>query len=238
MGRSALPTTLAICCRLPSDGTGTRTDACLQVARRVAVPVTWITTVEQLPELLAQGADAVPSQRLAVEISDQQSQAAFRRQVTRAVSAAPGLETVALRGPLSQEQRRVLVDNGVRIVCRDRLDDGAHGSRRPAPPGWPCRSTLWGLWEVLVAGDGIPPGIITRLLPWVRSRAASGGLIVADVGRGRAADSAAIEGPLAQWQAWAGRASATFVHLADVPGLIAGGGRLPVAGSVLRQAAA
>jgi hypothetical protein len=135
----------------------------------------------------------------------------------------------------------MLVDCGIRVVCRDRFDDTTRGSRRPAPHGWSCRSTLWGLWEVTQT-TATPPGLVSRLLPWgSQPGLAPGSLAVLDMGgQGPVADAAAIRGRMEQWRSWAERRSdpgqVAFASLSELPALIAGAGRLPVAGSVLKAA--
>ena len=238
MGRSGLPTTLAICCRLPADMPRPLVEACRQAAVRAAVPVTWITAVERLALVAGHGPEASASRHVALEMPEQSSVSGVRRLLADAGAAVPGLEAVVLHGDVSQEQRRLLVEGGVRIACRSRLDDTSRGSRRPAPPGWPCRSTLWGLWEVVMT-QATPPGMVSRLLPW-GSRPAQGGLVVVDVGGGT---PDAVAGRLEQWRAWAGAGRpgdaprAVCVHLADLADLITGGGRHALGGSVLRAAA-
>lgn len=240
MGRSGLPTTLIICCPLPSGMPQATAEACLEFGRRAAIPVTWIAAFDRLPLVVGQDRTAAPL-RVALEIPANQSRQALRQLLTRAVAEVPGLDAAAIRGPLPAEHRRVLVDNGIRVVCRDRFDETARGSRRPAPHGWPCRSTLWGLWEVTQA-TATPPGLVSRLLPWgSQPGPRAGSLAVLDMaGQGPVADAAAIRGRIDQWRSWAERRNASeqvvFATLSDLPALIAGAGHLPMGGSVLKAA--
>jgi hypothetical protein len=239
MGRSGLPTTLVICCPLPSGMPHATAEACLAFERRAAIPVTWIATIDRLPLVVGQGSATAP--HVAVEIPANQSRQELRQLLARAAADVPGLDAAAIRGPLPAEHRRVLVDSGIRVVCRDRFDDAARGSRRPAPHGWPCRSTLWGLWEVTQA-TATPPGFVSRLLPWgSQPGPRAGSLAVLDMaGQGMVADAAAIRGRVEQWRSWAERRNAAepvvFATLSDLPALIAGAGHLPVGGSVLKAA--
>jgi hypothetical protein len=59
-------------------------------------------------------------------------------------------------------------------------------------------------------------------------------------GQGPVSDAASIRGRMEQWRSWAERRNASeqvvFATLSDLPALIAGAGRLPVGGSVLKAA--
>lgn len=242
MGQSGLPTTLVICCPLPADMPRSTMEACLASASRSPLPVTWIAGLDQLPLVAEHAATVCPSQHVALEIPANQSRQELRQLLARATAEAQGLDAAAIRGPLPAEHRRVLVDNGIRVVCRDRFDDITRGSRRPAPQGWPCRSTLWGLWEVTQT-TATPPGLVSRLLPWgSQPGPRPGSLSVLDIGGpGQvASDATTIRGRIEQWRSWAERRQASgqvvFEALSDLPALIAGGGRLPVGGSVLKAA--
>jgi hypothetical protein len=233
MGRSGLPTTLVICCPLPAGMPQATAEACVDFGRRASMPVTWIASVDRLP--LAAG------ENVALEIPANQSRQELRQLLARAAGETPGLDAAVIRGPLPAENRRLLVDHGIRVVCRDGFDEIARGSRRPAPHGWPCRSTLWGLWEVTWAA-ATPPGFVSRLLPWGSQPGPQpGGLAVIDVGgTGPVTDVATIRGRIEQWRSWAERRSppgqVTPAGLSDLPALIAGAGRLAEGGSVLKAA--
>ena len=241
MGRSGLPTTLVICSPLPKGMPTDTIEGGRDFGRLTTVPVTWVVSLDQLPIVVRHRDSAAAPAGVAVEIPGTPSRQELRLLLARAAAAAPGLDAAVIRGPLPADHRRVLVDGGIRVVCRDRFDDAPRGSRRPAPSGWPCRSTLWGLWEVTLA-RATPPGIVGRLLPWgAGSGPLPGSLAVLDTaGQGPSPDATAIRGRVAQWQAWAerrrGPAQPAFATLSDLPGLIAGAGRLPVGGSILKAA--
>ena len=240
MGRSGLPTTLVICCPLPSGVPQATAEACLESGRRAALPVTWIAAIDRLPLIVGERRTVTPPP-VALEIPASQSRQELRQLLARAAAYAPGLDAAVTRGSLPAEHRRVLVDSGIRVVCRDQLDDTPRGSRRPAPHGWPCRSTMWGLWEVTQT-PATPSGLVSRLLPWGSpSGPRSGSLAVVDIGgQGPVADAASIRGRMEQWRSWAERRKAAgevvFATLSELPALIAGAGRLPVGGSVLKAA--
>ena len=161
--------------------------------------------------------------------------------LARAAAEATGIDAAVIRGPLPAEHRRVLIDGGIRVACRDRFEDVSRGSRRPAPHGWPCRSTQWGLWEVTLAGP-TPPGIVGRLLPWAGGgMLPAGSLAVVDTSAaGSPPTAATVRGRVEQWKAWAerqrGKQPPVFATLSDLPGLIAGVGQAPVGGSILKAA--
>ena len=240
MGRSGLPTTLVICCPLPSGMPQATAEACLESGRRAALPVTWIAAIDRLPLIVGERRTVAPP-HVALEIPPSQSRQELRQLLAQAAADAPGLDAAVIRGSLPADHRRVLVDSGIRVVCRDQLDDTPRGSRRPAPHGWPCRSTLWGLWEVTQT-PATPPGLVSRLLPWGSpSGPRSGSLAVVDIGGlGPVADAASIRGRMEQWRSWAERQRTTgevvFATLSELPALIAGAGRLPVGGSILKAA--
>jgi hypothetical protein len=241
MGRSGLPTTLVICCQLPQGMPNSTAEACLDFGRRSAVPVTWLATIDRLPLVAGQRGTTPSLLDVALEIPAHQPRQELRQLLARAAEEVPGLDAAVIRGPLPAEHRQVLIDSGIRVVCRDRFDDTNRGSRRPAPHGWPCRSTLWGLWEVTQSGTVTPPGMVNRLIPWGSpSGPAPGSLTLIDIGGQGHAGADVIRSRIEQWHAWAQRRSThwqtVFASLSDLPTLIAGAARLPEGGSVLKAA--
>jgi len=242
MGRSGLPSTLIICCPLPMGMPQSTAETCLAFGSRTEMPVTWIAPLDRLKHVAGRSAATGRSPNVALEIPATASRQELRQLLTRAAAESSGLDAAAIRGPLPAEYRRMLVDCGIKVVCRDRFDDTTRGSRRPAPRGWPCRSTLWGLWEV-TRNTATPPGLVSRLVPWgCQPGAVAGGLTVLDVGgQEPVTDAAPILGRIERWRSWAERRNNTagqvaFASLSDLPALIAGAGRLPVGGSVLKAA--
>jgi hypothetical protein len=220
----------------------TSAESCLEeVGRRAGVPLTWVATIDSLPLAVRhRGAAATPS-GVALDIPGTPTRQELRQIIARAAAEAPGLDAVVIRGPLPADHRRVLVDGGIRVACRDRFDDVSRGARRPAPAGWPCRSSLWGLWEVTMA-RATPPGIVDHLLPWRAGTTSwSGSLSVIDAtGAGPAPDAATIRCRIESWKTWAARrrgpGQPVFATLSDLPSLIAGAGRLAMGGSILKAA--
>jgi len=241
MGRSELPTTLVICCQLPTGMSNSTAETLLEFGHRSAVPVTWVAAIDRLPLLVGQRGTTSSLTDVALEIPAEQSRQELRRLLTRTVAEVPGIDAAAIRGPLPAEHRQVLIDSGIRVVCCDRFDDTNRGSRRPAPHGWPCRSTLWGLWEVTPSGMASPPGMMGRLLPWSSLPGPGpGSLTLLDIGGQGTTGADVIRGRIEQWHAWAERrpphGRAVFASLSDLPTLIAGAARLTEGGSVLKAA--
>lgn len=233
MVRSGLPTTLVICCPLAGGMAPADVETCLDFGRRSGLPVTWVVPQDRLASVADRLAGTAAAAGVALDVPDGLSRQALRALVAERAGA---VDAVWIRGPLPPEHRGVLVDAGIRLACRDRFDD-ARASRRPAPAGWACRTTVWGLWEA-VRTDGPPPG----LLPWRRRPGqVPGSLAVVDVaGPGVVPEPAVLRGRIERWRSWAaGRLAAgrvRFATLSDIPDLCAGGGRGSAGGSVLRAA--
>lgn len=234
-GGSRPPTTFVTCCSLSADMQPMRVESCFRHAAGTGATVTWVAAIEWLPRVVEHVAAGDGPAGVALEVPAESlvSQAALRDLLVRAAAAAPGLDAAVCRGTVSSGQRRLLVDHGIRVVGRQRFEDATRGSRRPAPAGWPCRSELWGLWEVVMSTDD-PPGMMGRLLPWGAAQGpGAGGLTVLDLsGEG-------VEGRMARWQSWMDRqggAGAVAATLSALPVLIAGAARAPVGGSILRAA--
>ena len=241
MGRSGLPTTLVICCRIPHGVPNSTAETLLEVGRSSAVPVTWVTTIDRLAVLVGQRGTMPSLRDIALEIPADRSRQELRHLLTRAAEEVPGLDAAAIRGPLPADHRQLLIDSGIRVVCCDRFDDTSRGSRRPAPHGWPCRSTLWGLWEVTPSGMATPPGLVSRLLPWSSLPGPTpGSLTLVDIAGQGSVSSELLRSRIEQWRGWAASHNtpgrAVFASLSDLPTLIAGAARLSEGGSVLKAA--
>ena len=238
MGRSALPTTLVFCCPLPSSLSDVQTVACLDAAARAEAPITWATGIERLPLLLGRRDHSGSEPQVAIDVPPAalESRQSLRHLLAAARAESSAIDTAVVRGPLPQDCRKTLVDGGIGVVLRDGFETVSRGARRPAPSGWPCRSILWGLWEV-TAVDGGPPGMLGRLVPWAATdRLRQGGLAVVDLA-GASPTPASIRSRLDRWKAW-GRwqGAVECATLAAVPDLITGAARRPLSGSVLKAA--
>ena len=221
MSRATIPTTVVIVASRPS---GRGHDAGVVGC----VPVSWISA-----PVVAGVAPITTVDVLELPASSLGSRQAIRDLVGEARRLRPSLCAVRVRGePL--RQRDVLAEAGIRIAIVDAVSGETRGTRRPAPRGWPCRSLVWGLWEVQAAPvvRGWRRMMRGTTLPITRA----GGLVVAhaDDGGHRLEDCLA-------WAARArARGSATTVSVNDLPALIEQGGAScdPDArsGSILRAA--
>jgi hypothetical protein len=240
MTRSKLPATLVLCATAPRQTLAVRASSWLDAARAVAVPVTWVVGIDSLAGI----ASGVGDVDLALDIPPAAcgSRSRLRDLLARARDITPGMTSVVLRGPTPPAHRGLLVEEGISVALVDTFDDDdARGNRRPAPKGWPCRNSVWGLWEVQVAAHR-PGGLLGWLgfdgQPAVRR----GGLQVlrtdgVSVGNN---GSAFISPRLERWISWASQrrfsGAAVVMSLSAVPEMIAGSARESVAGSVLRAA--
>jgi len=240
MGVAVLPTTLVFCCPLPTGLAATQVAASIDTVARATTSVTWAAAAEHLRLVVERQASVGGPVRIAVDVPGEiaSSRQALRRLLTTAAAAAPGIDAAVVRGSLPQDCRTMLVDAGIGVVLRDRLEPMSRGARRPAPSGWPCRSVLWGLWEI-AALDAGPPGIIDRLLRRTAEQPQSGGLTVVNLAGAGVPTAASIRDRLERWQAWIRKQRAGAVELADLsslPDLITGAARRPLASSVLKAA--
>lgn len=237
MGRLADPATLVLCAMLPKSFPRGARAAWLAEVARARVPVTWAASVDVLAEVSAAGGAAPPTMAVAIEPAWLDSRSTLRRMIVAARQATPGLETAVLRGPRPLSHAAVLAEEGIRVVVADAVDASRHGSRRPAPAGWRCRNTVWGLWEVQ-AEPQRKAGLVRLLLHGSMPRPRPGSLHVLQAGRVTA--ERPLSGRLDRWMAWAERrivGGRVKVATADaLSDLVARGGQPPVSGSVLKAA--
>lgn len=239
MSRSQLPTTVVLCCDLPEGLASATAENWLAWGPKAGVPITWIAPLARLRQIAETAAAVGCEPSVALDVSSVDTRSGLRASLAEATAIFPRIEAAAVRGGLAADHRRSLAEAGVRAILRDSFDDNGPGARRPAPRGWPCRSVLWGLWETTPA-SAAPPTAMGRLLPWAtRATMPAGGLTVPELCRGGAADAGQLRARVEQWQAWArrqGTGAVSFARLADLPSLVAGAGRAPDGGSVLRAA--
>jgi hypothetical protein len=243
MARSVSPATIVICATLQAQMRGERCDGLVRGAASLSVPVTWVTAIDRLADVGAEIARRVEAADVAVNVpvAECSSRQRLRRFLVRAREALPTLTAAALRGSAAFEHRSLLVGEGIGVVLVDALEEQPLGPRRPAPRGWPCRNTAWGLWEVQV---GQP-----RAAAWARWFGLSGlqrprpgslhvlrtdGAMIGNNGEGF------LTSRLERWAGWAERrcrhGAAVATTLSGLGGALARGGRGPLAGSVLRAA--
>lgn len=195
---------------------------------RAGLPITWIATLQSLA--VAAEAEAAGA-TLALELLPAWfgTKQALRDAIAVARAAVPSLDAAVIAEAVPRHHD-VLAAAGIRAVAVETLAPVPRGSRRPAPPGWACRSVAWGLWEVLV-GSGDRPR--RGWLSWtgVRPRPAAGSLHVHRLhGAAPRPD---------RWLSWAARHAArgaAAVTLADLPELLEGRRSGPLTGSILRAA--
>ena len=203
------------------------------------VPVTWAVDLETFAtarEAVAVTAgDRIPDLALDLTRAWSTSRQTLRQTLRAARQAWPHLEAAILRGPAQLDHRDALVQQGITTIAVDRFDTHSRGSRRPAPRGWPCRSILWGLWEVALM---TPPrsGIVGQMTGWCRG-GRTGGLSILDAGGPTAPP--AIRSRLDRHLAWVRRKTQTGLRpvlLSHVPAILRGDVDAAAPGSVLRAA--
>jgi hypothetical protein len=233
------PATVVVCCGVPAGASASEFADWVEIAARSRLPVTWAvrpTEMAMAVDLL--GLRAPPADLALALGGDQlQSRPTLRRELAAARAITGPIECVVVTGADALEHRALLVEQGVHTIAVGGFDAAPRSSRRPAPAGWPCRSVVWGLWEVQTVPEPARPAV-SRWLPWaVGPRLAPGTLTVVHIDphtRGSRSGLAIFE-RLAAWIArQAGRVDAT--RLADLPDLLRAAGQRDT-GSVLRQAA-
>ena len=103
--------------------------------------------------------------------------------------------------------------------------------------GWPCRSVVWGLWEVRSVSQPPQPAV-ARLLPWTCApRLAPGSLTAVHIDAAAGGQRAALH-QAERLTGWLGRQSGRIrtARLSDLPDLLGATGQRET-GSVLRRAA-
>ncbi|MFY8222022.1 MAG: hypothetical protein ACOVJ6_08960 [Pirellulales bacterium] len=231
------PATVVVCCGVPA-GASEFADW-VEIAARSRLPVTWAVRPTEMAMAVDMLGLRTPPADLALALGgDQlQSRPTLRRELAAARAITGPIECVVVTGADALEHRALLVEQGVHTIAVGGFDAAPRSSRRPAPAGWPCRSVVWGLWEVQTVPEPARPAV-SRWLPWaVGPRLAPGTLTVVHIDphtRGSRSGLARFE-RLATWiTRQAGRVDAA--RLSDLPDLLRAAGQRDT-GSVLRQAA-
>jgi hypothetical protein len=204
-----------------------------------AVPVTWLVAESDL----AAAADILAGLSGRHEIALQLPAAAFgSRQRLRSLLAQgrelqPDLLAIAVRRAEAVAHRELLVEEGIRAVLVDSLPPAGRSSRRPAPAGWRCRNTTWGLWEIELAAAR-RQGPLSRLGLGTLPRVPRGGLgVLATDGW---SETGSVHSRLERLVSWAGgqaaRGKARLLPLSGLVGRLGGEEEPAVTGSVLRAA--
>lgn len=234
------PATVVICCRLPARISAAEFAAWTRLAERANAAISWVAGSDDVAALGPAVEAAGARGRIALEVDAETlaSRASLRAALATARRSVGAVEAVVAADAPGIDVRGLLVAEGVRALCVERFGTIARGSRRPAPHGWPCRSIVWGLWEVCSAPP--PARLLGRIIPWQSSPLPAPGLLsVVTVSASGASASRDIPSRLERMLAVVTRrrakAPVQVPHLADIPDLIAGGGQ-GRAGSVLRAA--
>ena len=234
------PATVVICCRLPTRISAAEFADWTRLAERADAAISWVAGGDDVAALgpAVEAAGALGRIALEVDAETLSSRPSLRAALATARRTVGTVEAVVAADAPSIDERGLLVAEGVRALCVERFETVARGSRRPAPHGWPCRSVVWGLWEVCSA----PPAarLVSRILPWRTSPLPAPGLLsVVTLSANGANASRDIRSRLERVLGMVSRRRAKgpvqIPHLADLPDLIAGGGQ-GRAGSVLRAA--
>lgn len=173
MNKPAMPTTIAICCRLPPSADAGFVDDLVRAARTARLGVTWVVGADGLREIATLLGDRVAAGALALDVpaewcSGAGSTSLDRQRLSAVRRAAPSLDAVVLQGAATASRMRsdLLVEHGIRIAaCEEPRRTDARRSRRPAPSGWACHSPTWGLWEVGITTK-TAAGLLGRVLPF------------------------------------------------------------------------
>lgn len=242
MAQLGSPGAVVILCPFPTRLPPTEAAGWLRAHGDAAAPVTWIATPDGLGRLRdvweAAATAALPGVAVALEPAVVSTKTAVRAALRQARTAWPDLAAAVLTAGRAAPPRDVLVQEGITTLCVDAFDEPFRGGRRPAPRGWPCRSILWGLWEVAATAPR-RAGLVRRMANWcIGSPAARGSLVILDVDP--TSSTAAARARLDRHRGWARRRiqAGTFqgATLADLPRLIAGGNATGSPGSILRAA--
>jgi hypothetical protein len=240
MGAKTAPATVVICCRLPARISAAEFADWTRLADRSDAAISWVAGRDDLEAVgpAVEAAGATGRIALEVDAATLSSRQGLRAALAAARRTVGAVEAVVAADAPRIDERGLLVAEGVRTLCVERFETVARGSRRPAPHGWPCRSVVWGLWEVSSA----PPAarLLNRIIPWQTSLLPPPGLLavvtVSASGANASRDiRSRLERVLAVVSRRRSKAPVQVPHLADIPDLIAGAGQ-GRAGSVLRAA--
>jgi len=205
----------------------------------LAVPVTWLVPENDLAAAADIRAGLSGWHEIALQIPAEAfaSRQRLRSLVARGREHQPDLTAVAVRQAESIDHRELLVEEGIRAVLVDALPEAGRGSRRPAPAGWRCRNTTWGLWEIELAAVR-RQGPLARLGLGMLPRIPRGGLgVLATEGWSQ---TGSLHPRLERLASWAGRLAARGrvrpLSLSGLVGQLAGEEQPAGTGSVLRAA--
>lgn len=233
------PATVMVCIRVPEGATREGFAVWADVAARTGVPITWAARPADLPTVLTVLGLKASAWDIALALDPPHllTRSTLRNEIA-ASRAISGLVTCAVAsGTPALDHRPLLVEQGIQAIVVGGFDNVTRSSRRPPPAGWPCRSVVWGLWEVRSAPQ-LPRPALGGLLPWTLApRLAPGSLTVVQIEPGVTGQRAALL-RAERLTGWIARQPARVrgARLSDLPDLLGATGQ-PEAGSVLRRAA-
>jgi hypothetical protein len=233
------PATVIVCVRVPDGITRESFASWADVAARAAVPVTWASRPAELATVLTVlGLKSTPwDVALALDAAHLRTRPMLRSEIASARAIAGRLECVVASGTPTLDHRPLLVEQGIHTIAVGGFDEISRSSRRPPPTGWPCRSVVWGLWEVRSVSQPPQPAV-ARLLPWTCApRLAPGSLTAVHIDAAAGGQRAALH-QAERLTGWLGRQSGRIrtARLSDLPDLLGAAGQRET-GSVLRRAA-
>ncbi|MFM8434998.1 MAG: hypothetical protein ACKOBP_06580 [Planctomycetia bacterium] len=233
------PATVIVCVRVPEGTTREAFAGWADVAARAGTPVTWAARPADLATVLAVlGLKAAAWDiALAVDPPHLEARPTLRSEIASARAIAGRVECVVASGTPALAHRPLLVEQGIHTIAVGGFDAVTRSSRRPPPTGWPCRSVVWGLWEVRTVPHPPLPAL-GRLVPWaVAPRLAPASLTVVQVEPGVVGPRAALVA-LERLTTWMARhpARVQAARLSALPELLGAAGQRDT-GSVLRRAA-
>ncbi|MFM8378295.1 MAG: hypothetical protein ACKOB1_03105, partial [Planctomycetia bacterium] len=231
------PATVIVCVRVPEGTTREAFAGWADVAARAGTPVTWAARPADLATVLAVlGLKAAAWDiALAVDPPHLEARPTLRSEIASARAIAGRVECVVASGTPALAHRPLLVEQGIHTIAVGGFDAVTRSSRRPPPTGWPCRSVVWGLWEVRTVPRP-PRSVLGRVLPWAAAmRLGDGSLTVVHVDAETTGDRLAR----VQFERLAGglarrRSDVRTARLSDLPALLRAASQ-PEAGSVLKR---
>ena len=136
MGRASTPATVVLVSGMPAGNR--RADSGHDRSK-----VSWVVAPDRIGDVPEHAAAVVALTPACLD-----SRQSLRAVIHEARRHRPALVSVLVREtPL--RHHGVLAEAGIRVVLVDSFSAiERRGARRPAPPGWACRSVVWGLWEV------------------------------------------------------------------------------------------
>lgn len=233
------PTTVIVCIRVPDGTTREGFAVWADAATRSGVPITWAARPADLATVLSvlRMKAAAWDVALALEPPDLLARQTLRNEIASAKAIAGRVHCVVAPGTPTLDHRPLLVEQGIHTIAVGGFDGVRRSSRRPPPAGWPCRSVVWGLWEVRAVPQPPRPAL-GGLLPWAFApRLVPGSLTVVQIDPATDGQRAALlrAERLTGWVAGQS-ARVQAARLSELPELLGAAGQRE-AGSVLRRAA-